>query len=785
MLWEHIYGPGGEDQYISLFSAFRVTGEKTLQQEHIQHYLWPEEADKASAWLDAKSREGREVYICAHLVLALPGKDGIPRPRRLKEHAAPLLSLYVDGDGATVPDHLPAPTAVVRSSPGREQFYWRLSRPVSPEIGEELNRRLAYAMRADLSGWDLTQLLRPPGTPNHKYPDTPTVTLTYLDDTTAYDPDELDRILPILPARPTTSKAYNGDEPPVNLTGEALQWWSGAKPAMKPDGQIDRSSTLFVIGKYLYRAGATARTIADALAERDTALGYRCYTDRADARRQYENAAVNTIAAVDAGDGINATFTAHKNDNGTHPPSGDEDESQPPPTSWPLSDLGNAERLAAKCGADLRYCDQWKKWLVWDGKRWKADVTREAFSRAKKTVRGMYAEAAAIEDDKGREAVAKHALRSESGKAIREMIALAQSESGIPVVPDDLDADNWRLNVLNGTIDLRTGELHPHDRRELHSKIVPIAYDPDATLPLWDEVLRTAMDGNEAHIAFLRRIAGYSLTGDVGEEVLFLVHGPGAASKSTFIDAVKMAAGEYGMTADFETFLKRRDTGTARPDIARLAGARFVASIEVDEGKSLAEGLVKTLTGGDVVTARRLYQEAFEFRPAFKLWLVANDAPFLRDDDDALWRRIIRVPFTHVIPKEKRDPAVKAKLTNPAIAGPAILAWAVKGCLEWQRIGLNVPKSITESTEKLRQDMNPLRDFLADCCVLSSDKACKSAELLHAYEMWCKENGIPEAQRIGGRAFAARLKQEKCEPTRTTSGRGWAGIGLLTASFEL
>lgn len=255
---------------------------------------------------------------------------------------------------------------------------------------------------------------------------------------------------------------------------------------------------------------------------------------------------------------------------------------------------------------------------------------------------------------------------------------------------------------------------------------------------------------------------------------MFFVHGPAASGKSTFIDAMRAALGDYAATADFETFLARGVVGGVRNDIARLAGARFVASVEVDQGKRLAEGLLKTLTGGDVVTARYLYQEAFEFAPQFKLWLVANDAPHVRDSDDAMWRRMLRVPFEQVIAAGQRDPRIKETLRTGA--RPEVLAWAVQGCLAWQREGLRVPDVVTQATAAYRAEQDPLRDFLAECCVLAAHAWAATADLWDAYQEWGK--GQYTVRRS---EFSDRLRKLGCEPQHDTSGkqRGWRGIGLL------
>lgn len=452
--------------------------------------------------------------------------------------------------------------------------------------------------------------------------------------------------------------------------------------------------------------------------------------------------------------------------------------SAPPSESRPCTDLGNAERLIDQHGAGLRSCEG--RWLVWDGRRWCDDSTGEAQRRAVDTVRSMYREASTLVDAEARKALAGWARKSESRRRLGDMLELAKSLPGVPVRREELDAAPWSLNCANGTIDLRCGELRPHQAGDLLTRITPVSYDPAAWRPdapsVWNSFLATVTGGDASLAAFLQRAAGYSLTGDTSEEVLFFVHGPAASGKSTFIDAVRAALGEYAATADFETFLARGVVGGVRNDIARLSGARFVASVEVDQGKRLAEGLLKTITGGDTVTARFLYQEAFEFAPQFKLWLVANDAPHVRDSDDAIWRRILRLPFEQVIPAGQRDPRVKATLRTDARA--EVLAWAVQGCLAWQREGLRVPDVVTQATAAYRAEQDPLRDFLAECCVLAPHAWAATADLWDAYQEWGKGQYT-----VNKHDFYVRLGKLGCErkPDGYGTRRGWRGIGLLTS----
>ena len=443
---------------------------------------------------------------------------------------------------------------------------------------------------------------------------------------------------------------------------------------------------------------------------------------------------------------------------------------------FPYTDSGNAERIVARYGLDIRYCHQQKTWYVWDGKHWPPDRVGTMMRIAKSIARELYEEAAAIEGDTERKICVTFARQCESTDRKRSALVSAQSEPGIPILPEDFDRDLFLFNVLNGTIDLQTGALRAPNRADLISKLAPVMYDPGARSQLWDRVLDEVTGGSRELQDFLQRAVGYSLTGDVREEKLFFVHGPGASGKSTFLEAIKSVLGDYAKTADFETFVQRQ-AGSVRDDVAELAGRRFVVSIEVDEGKKLAEGLTKMLTGGDTVRARLLYQQGFEFVPQFKLWLAANHEPRVRHDDSAMWRRILRVPFEHVVPKAKRDPSIKARLKDVKESGPAILAWAVEGCLRWREEGLGVPPVVEEATEQYRLDMDPLKDFLADCCILKPTAWLPIARLRQAYEHYCKERG--DKHLLTPNEFAAGLRARNCEPQRRHPGAGWRGIGLL------
>ncbi len=456
--------------------------------------------------------------------------------------------------------------------------------------------------------------------------------------------------------------------------------------------------------------------------------------------------------------------------------------------SYHLTDAGNAERFAMEHAHHLRYVPEWQRWIAFDGRRWRSGTgDAVAVQLAIAMFRSMLAQAAKAADSDNRERLAKWSLRCEAAARVQAMLSIAHNLPAFITPAQELDADPYLLNCGNGTIDLRSGTLRPHNPSDMLTKISPVEYDPEARSQVWEDHLRRVTAGDKDLAEFIQLAAGYSATGDVSEEVLFLVHGPTAGGKTTTIEALKTALGDYGQTTDFETFLKRNQIGGIRNDIARLAGARLVVSVEVDEGKHLAEGLVKMLTGGDTITARFLHQEFFEFKPQCKLWLVCNDAPRANDTDDALWRRIIRVPFEHTIPKHERDPKVKATLKDPALGGPAVLAWIVEGCAKWRTTGLIVPLAIEQATEEYRRSQDPLREFFDDWCVFEPHEYVRVTTLRNAYEAYAQETGIKYP--LGPKEFNKRLEARECQ--RVLRGcpndRGtikatkcWLGVRLKT-----
>jgi putative DNA primase/helicase len=402
-----------------------------------------------------------------------------------------------------------------------------------------------------------------------------------------------------------------------------------------------------------------------------------------------------------------------------------------------LTDLGNAQRLIARHGGDLRYCFPWDRWLVWDGRRFKPDSTGEVERRTHDTALSIYEEAMQETDPKAQRRLERHAKASEAAGKLVAMLRVARSLAGVAVSPSDLDADGFLLNARNGTIDLRTGELRDHDRADLLTKFIEIDYDPTAVCPVFDAFLANVMAGRTRMVEFLQRAIGYSLTASTIEQVIFILHGSGANGKTTLIETVLALLGEYGKSSDSSLLLTKMSDGV-RNDVARLAGARFVSTSETEAGRRLAETLVKQLVGGDTITARFLFREFFEFPSTFKIWLATNHKPNVKGTDHAIWRRIKLVPFEVTITAEQMDKELPAKLRAEL---PGILAWAVRGCLEWQQKGLGVPEEVTAATAEYRENQDFFGAFIQDRCIIDPQAETPSKELQLAYDSWCEENG--------------------------------------------
>ena len=405
-----------------------------------------------------------------------------------------------------------------------------------------------------------------------------------------------------------------------------------------------------------------------------------------------------------------------------------------------LDDMGNAKRLVSMYGNKIRFSYIKNSWYCWNGKVWQEDETGEINRLADKTVEAMYTEAINLSDQDKRDKLLKHASKTRSIAGRKAMIEGAKHLEGIPVTTADFDRDVWLLNLQNGVLDLKSGTLHPHNPDFMITQICNASFNPSATCPRWLDYLDIVTNGNAELIRYMQKAVGYSLTGNTGEECLFILYGTGRNGKGTFAETLLHLLGSYARTAQVDSLMiKSVSANSANPDIARLKGARVVNAAEPQKNARLNESLIKQLTGGDTVTARFLYGKEFEYRPEFKLWINTNYKPQISGNDDGIWSRVKLIPFTVYIPPEKRDPHLKDYLREREIDG--ILNWALEGLKLWQKEGLEMPETMKVATIDYRSEMDIMQKFLNDCTKPKSKCSVGASVLYKAYSNWCTENG--------------------------------------------
>lgn len=415
-------------------------------------------------------------------------------------------------------------------------------------------------------------------------------------------------------------------------------------------------------------------------------------------------------------------------------------------TGFELNDTGMALRMVANFGDNFRYCHAWGKWYVWNGRYFAPDDVGSMIEYADKTARLLHAEAAEAGDSSEREPLSKAAHSYSQITKQKHMVEAARSKPGVPVRPHELNADPWLLCVENGTIDLHTGDLRPHDPSDLITLMAPTAYDPNAPRGEWSKFIRQVTGGNKALAAFLQRLAYAALIGEVLDKAFAFLHGPRDTGKTTFLELLKAVLGEYAGAVDGSVFLQQ--TMDRIPDgLSKMDGKRLVISNEMGKGKMNAQ-LVQKLSGGDTMTFEAKYKTSWESIPSFTIIMAGNSVPEALMEDDAIWSRWREVPFLTKIPKAEGDWKAKA-VANPAIRAE-VLAWAMRGREGYQRDGIGTAPVIEVATAARREAMDPIRGFWNDKCRFATGLVTKKATMRGAYERWCELNG---SRAVGDKAF--------------------------------
>lgn len=461
-----------------------------------------------------------------------------------------------------------------------------------------------------------------------------------------------------------------------------------------------------------------------------------------------------------------------------------------PRGGYRLTDIGNARRFADANAHRLRFVRSWNQWLVWDGRRWKKDDLGTETAAAKQVVASIYADAAACAaraaqainsggtagGDSVLEALTKHAGDSAKRARIEAMIALARSEPEIAASSHVWDADPWLLNTLNGTVDLRTGELYAHRQADLLTMLAPVEYDPNATCPRFEAFLERVQPDEEVR-AWIQRYLGYALTGDVREQCIAFFYGGGSNGKSVLLDVVLNVLGDYGLRAAPDLVLAKH--GEAHPtEVADLEARRLVVCSEIEQGRMWAESLIKRITGDQTIKARRMREDFYTFPATHKLVVAANTKPKVRGTDHGIWRRMKLVPWLVTIPDHEQDKTLPALLVAEEAAG--IFTWLVRGCIAWQNRGLGSARAITDATKQYQDENDIIGRWIVERCELGGWESITA--LYDNFKRWCEEaERMQQSQIWSYRTWRERIVERSgIDETRKSNGtiRALSGIQL-------
>jgi putative DNA primase/helicase len=432
-----------------------------------------------------------------------------------------------------------------------------------------------------------------------------------------------------------------------------------------------------------------------------------------------------------------------------------------------FSDDSLALQFAAEYERDFRYVAAFGKWYQWDGFRWQTDETLNA----RNTIRQVCRRESSRCNKTG---TAKQVASAKTASAVER---LAQCDRRFAATVDQWDADPWLLNTPAGIVDLRTGEIRKHDRHAYITKITGAAPDAKCPTPNWHAFLNRVTDNDQELIEYLQRMAGYSLTGLTSEHAMFFIYGLGANGKTTFLNALTKAAGDYHSVAPIETFTAS-NSERHPTELAGLQGARLVTAVETEEGRRWAESRVKALTGGDKIAARFMRQDFFHYTPQFKLIIAGNHKPGLRSVDEAIRRRFNLIPFTVTIPPEERDENLPAKLDAEL---PGILQWMIDSCLAWQKRGLSPPQAVTEATAQYLESEDTVTAWIEECSKRDPNAWEKTTALFGSWTQWATRAG----EQIGTqKSFGQRLESKGIDFQRKIHGRGYRGLRLLPTGYD-
>ena len=443
------------------------------------------------------------------------------------------------------------------------------------------------------------------------------------------------------------------------------------------------------------------------------------------------------------------------------------------PRSW--DDQGRGLRMRDQFATVLKFNAVDKKWFFFNGSYWQEDIGNQrvelAAERVANSIKKEKPELSfSTKTDEDKAMNEWYRFQKDSRSHMAKMHMIDEFKKYVIVKHGEFDKEDMLLNTESGYVDLSNGELHDHDIDKKFSHQTVAEYSDNVDAPLWEKFLNQIFNNDEELIHYVQKAIGYSFTGSVDEQCLFILNGRGRNGKSVFSNVVSDVAGNYAKQMNVQTIVaKKNQSGSANSDIARLEGARIVTSSELNEGDRFDESLVKQLTGGDKILARFLYGSEFEYKPKFKIWMATNHLPIIRGTDDGIWRRIKIIPFNIQIPKEKVDKKLEYKLKAEYTG---ILNWVVQGSLMWQQEGLEDPEAVRQVIENYRAEMDPLDAFLEECCTTGQNYSIKARDMYDAYHEWAKES---EEYKMSMTKFGREMSKKLL---RVKKRDGWCYVGL-------
>ena len=444
-----------------------------------------------------------------------------------------------------------------------------------------------------------------------------------------------------------------------------------------------------------------------------------------------------------------------------------------------MGDLDNARYFRSMFEGEFLFCHSNRKWLRFTGMRWEWCQKDEQIGAAKLVAEQIMDKAGELFklDPNGplSKAWQSHAKAIRSNGRIIAMLELATSEPGMGISNiSDLDSQPMLLGVRNGVFDLKNMRLLPADPKLLISRQVHADYNRAAICPLWLKFLNEIFVGDQDVIDYVQKALGYSLTGDVSEELLHFCYGHGKNGKSVMANVIVKIMGDYVQTANFD-LLALKESG-ATNDVARLAGARMVMANETRENQRLDDQKLKALVSTEKITARFMYAEFFEFWPQFKIWLRGNYKPIITDSSNGAWRRMRLIPFEYQVPEDKTDYKLEEKLLAEK---EGILAWMADGCHRWQQERLTAPKRIQDASRIYQDESDMLGEFLEDCCDVGADKSASQKSTFWTYQIWARNNGThPATQKSFTRQLGSRGVDTKRIKAQGDTKRFYIGLAL-------